>query len=101
MSYVRGSRGEGGGGWMDIFWDFYTLYLAYNFGTSGCCESQANILSGAWNVNKLISLLLKDGYVIKTTDCSSGVKAFINMCLNQHIGPASSQYMEREENGKK
>ena len=59
------------------------------------------MISGAWNVSKLISLLLKDGYVIKTTDCSSGVKAFINMCLNQHIGPASSQYMEREENGNK
>ena len=77
------------------------MYLACNFGTSGCYESQVNMTSGAWNVNKLISLLLKDGYVIKTTDCSSGVKAFINMCLNQHIGQASSQYTEREENGKK
>lgn len=77
------------------------MYLTYNFGTSGCYESQVNMLSGALNVNNSNSLLLKDGYVIKTTDCSSGIKAFINMCLNQHIGQASSQYMEREENGKK
>ncbi|XP_068747684.1 protein kintoun-like [Montipora capricornis] len=43
----------------------------------------------------------EDGYVVKTTDCSSGVKAFINICSNQHIAKASSQYVNREENGKK
>jgi len=46
-------------------------------------------------------LFLKDGYVVKTTDISSGLKAFVNMCSNQHIGQPSSQYTEKEENGKK
>ena len=44
---------------------------------------------------------IQDGYVVKTTDSISGVKAFVNICSNQHIGKASSQYMEKEENGKK
>ncbi|XP_022796221.1 protein kintoun-like isoform X2 [Stylophora pistillata] len=41
------------------------------------------------------------GYVVKTRDLGSNVKAFVNICMNQHIGQASSQYTEREENGKK
>lgn len=45
--------------------------------------------------------LIQDGYVVKTTDSISGVKAFVNICSNQYIGKASSQYMEKEENGKK
>ena len=44
---------------------------------------------------------IQDGYVVKTTDSISGVKAFVNICSNQHIGKASSQYMEKEENGEK
>ena len=44
---------------------------------------------------------IQDGYVVKTTDSIRGVKAFVNICSNQHIGKASSQYMEKEENGKK
>lgn len=43
----------------------------------------------------------EDGYVVKTTDLGSGIKVFVNISLNQHIGEASSQYTEREENGKK
>lgn len=42
-----------------------------------------------------------DGYVVKTTDSSTGVKAFINICSNHHISKAWSQFAEREENGKK
>ncbi|KAK2562409.1 Protein kintoun, partial [Acropora cervicornis] len=42
-----------------------------------------------------------DGYVVKTTDSSTGVKAFINICSNHHIAKAWSQFAEREENGKK
>ena len=38
---------------------------------------------------------------MKTTDISSGLKAFVNICSNQHIGQSSSQYTEKEENGKK
>ncbi|KAJ7373787.1 Protein kintoun [Desmophyllum pertusum] len=43
----------------------------------------------------------EDGYVVKTVDVSSGIKAFVNICSNQHIGEPSSQYTEKEENGKK
>ena len=43
---------------------------------------------------------LKDGYVVKTTDISSGLKAFVNICSNQHIGQPLSQYTQKEENGK-
>ena len=39
--------------------------------------------------------------MVKTTDSSTGVKAFINICSNQHIAKAWSQFAEREENGKK
>ncbi|XP_078362461.1 protein kintoun-like [Oculina patagonica] len=43
----------------------------------------------------------EDGYVVKTTDVSTGVKAFVNICSNQHIGKPSSQYVKKEENGEK
>ena len=49
----------------------------------------------------ILAFCLKDGYVVKTTDLGSGIKVFVNISLNQHIGEASSQYTEREENGKK
>lgn len=52
-------------------------------------------------ITVLISLSSKDGYVVKTTDSSTGVKAFINVCSNQHIAKAWSQFVERKEDGKK
>lgn len=49
----------------------------------------------------ILAFCLQDGYVVKTTDLEGGIKVFVNISLNQHIGEASSQYTEREENGKK
>ena len=58
-----------------------------------CCVFVMNII--------IICCFFKDGYVVKTTDISSGLKAFVNICSNQHIGQSLSQYTEKEENGKK